>query len=211
MHLTKKQSVFLSTVIVAVFFVGAILLIPSTKPLPEKAVGTPVEDKDATLVLNGFSRSEVKNGKVKWKIDATRGEFFKDKNILKLIEPNVTVFRDDGEQFNLTSRTAMVHLINNTKVGGVDAEGNVVIVSNKGSRVESERLNYDSATHIITSDTFVHMRSDKFDASGTGFLANTETQEATFKKNVTTTIFPAPRKKIVPHQAVKKEQRRKSK
>lgn len=213
MHLTKKQSVVLSSVIVAVFFLGAIFLIPTSNPLPEQAVGTPTEDKDATLVLNDFTRSEVKGGKKKWQIHAVRGEFFKDKNILKMIEPNVTVYREDGEEFNLTSRSAVVELLGGTKVGNVHAEGNVVIISNKGTRIQSDHLNYDSQAHIVSSDAFVHMKSDKFEASGIGFIANTETQDATFKKNVMTTILPAPRKPKVIAESKdgkeKKERRRK--
>lgn len=70
------------------------------------------------------------------------------------------------------------------KTQDLEAMGNVVVVSQKGVKLETERLRWDNGRRKILSNGFVKLSTEKKVVTGTGFESDQALEHWRIKKNI---------------------------
>ena len=74
-----------------------------------------------------------------------------------------------GEQQAVLTSNQGTH---NSRVGNMEARGNVIVISNEGKRLESPQLKYDPNRNEISSDSAFTLTEGERVTKGVGFVSN---------------------------------------
>jgi len=103
----------------------------------------------ADQVLEGFSHYVTNEGVLRSRVEADTAFFYEPTQITQLRNVKVVFFDFKGaESSTLTSQRGIYRW----QDGSMEAIGNVVVVSPDGRRLATERLRYDNATNLISTD-----------------------------------------------------------
>jgi LPS export ABC transporter protein LptC len=205
MYLTKKQSFFIAGGILAAFFIVVFILVrhdgnSRSRPAPQQTGEAPaaslapaatrtIDDTlgSAQFSLKDFQRSATKDGQKSWEVRAALGEYFPDKQALRLTTATLLTFRKNGDVVKMTSQKVTVYL-QGTTITTAEAEGNVTVVFNEKMTVRTERALYDQQKNLVTAPGHASITGELFDISGEGLELNTDKKTAALKHNVKTVI-----------------------
>ena len=120
-HITRKQSFWLGSAILGIFFIISVIAIRSnhntignltnsSQPEPEPTLGFDGQAMNSGVVLKDFHRSEVKDGKTIWEIQGTSGKYIPEKNMAEILSPTLTVSRTADEHIVLVGKRALLYL-----------------------------------------------------------------------------------------------------
>jgi LPS export ABC transporter protein LptC len=82
---------------------------------------------------------------------------------------SATFFTPTGEQDAVLTALRGVH---NSRLGSMEARGNVVVVSRDGERLESPHLKFDPQRNEISSDSAFTLTEGERVTKGIGFVSN---------------------------------------
>ena len=103
----------------------------------------------ADQVLEGFSHYVTNEGVLRSRVEADTAFFYEPSQVTQLRKVKVVFFDFKGaESSTLTSQRGIYRW----QDGSMEAIGNVVVVSPDGRRLATERLRYDNATNLISTD-----------------------------------------------------------
>jgi LPS export ABC transporter protein LptC len=103
-------------------------------------------------------------------VHADTAYMYEDNTRTEMRQVNATFFTQTGTQDGvLTSQQGTY----NTRLGNMEARGNVVVTATDGRKLESPHLKYDPARNEITSDSsFVVTEKSGRKSSGIGFISD---------------------------------------
>jgi LPS export ABC transporter protein LptC len=213
-HLNKKNSRILAAIILAVFFIITVTVIYLNRPkqFPKEAHSfssiskviksqnnaqdSPTPQLNSQFRLNNFHRSQVKNGRTVWNIVAEVGEYFPQSSTIDLVQPLITLFRENGEIVTLKANSAEIKL-NKDELSTAQIKGDVIIkyLASEAAKeakftITGEEAVYDKASGTVISQSAVHLVSERMDVTGSQLYAQVEEQIINIKKNVKTSIKP---------------------
>lgn len=184
MRLSRKQSILASVSILALFFLGVILLRPSSPSLPSAssqnlAPGTPTaepseqEDRPTQaagpdFILDNFKREEVKGGKKIWEVKATRGRYSPSSGRAVLENAEMWLHQKDGGVISLKADKADLRLEGSDGLSAAEFIGNVVIVQDNKTTLKTEQANYDKAKDSVFAPGLVTVVGEKMSLEGIG-------------------------------------------
>jgi LPS export ABC transporter protein LptC len=153
-----------------------------------KAPGVSASDGDSTGVLRPDTRIRgaqifLYDGSVKTTdIRAEYIEKYEKQDSTLAWGLDVYFYNSDGEQAShLTSDSGLVREILNIMI----ANGSVVVVNEEGSRLETEQLNYNGNSEMITTDSFVTIYQPAGDTlRGYGMESDRELKRIRIKRQV---------------------------
>ena len=200
--LTRRQSLSIGIGAIALFFGLGVVMLQNDKPKATKVgsgeaavVDSAEQVQNANLesrfTLQRFHRSEVKNGKKVWEVEADKGQYDPQTNSAKLESATVQLFKDDGI-VTMKAPKAILYL-DGTALKSATASDGVVITYDDKLKIETNSATYDKVNNSVTSDDFVKITSESMEISGTGLSADTITKEFTLKKNIETIIKGRPK------------------
>jgi LPS export ABC transporter protein LptC len=103
----------------------------------------------ADQVLEGFSHFVTNDGVRRSQVEADTAFFYENTQVTELRDVKVVFFDLKGEESStLTSRRGTYRWVD----GSMEANGNVVVVSPDGRRLQTETLRYDNASNTISTD-----------------------------------------------------------
>lgn len=150
-------------------------------PMSETAAGeTPAQESwDSTVILSvrGQNRAKVWAGHILK---------FEESHIIKMDENiQVDFFDDHGNHISvLTAEGGEVNEVSQD----LRAFGNVLVLSEGGSRLKTERLEWHQGSQKIISDTLVTIQSDGEKVSGVGFESDADLKRWQIKERITGTV-----------------------
>lgn len=160
----------------------------TTTPAPGSSAGMSIP-----VVLKEFKRSEVKDGRILWEVEATRGVYLPLQSQADLEQAQLHLHKEDGSSLKLSSQRAKVRF-NGQSLGAVELSGNVQAWRSEQGRtpitMQTERAAYDAAASQVTSDAAVEITGDLFVVTGNGLEADTEKQIIKILSNVHSVITP---------------------
>jgi len=203
MQLTRRQSIFVATGLIGLFFLGLWFLsrrasIPLTPPRNLGAT-TPVPTPQTTapgnaqFLLNDFHRSETKDGKKIWEVKAVKGQYFPDKQMAEVFDADVWMFRDNGETIFLKAPEATLGFDGSALNKAVFPD-TVRVVYNDKVTLDTSAATYDKALNMVSSDTQVTVVSELMELTGARFTADLTQNKIVFSGGVNTIIKPQPKK-----------------
>jgi LPS export ABC transporter protein LptC len=152
---------------------------------------TDVEDMAQTAESTGDSLpdqilidSEItdsRDGSRSWVLNSSRSERWKDVDDAQLYDVDMDFYKADTLHSTLTSERGRANL----KTQDLFAWGNVVIVTKDGRRLETEELNYDDGTGLISNDVFNRFTKGQDVMTGVGMEATPDLNNFELKSDVT--------------------------
>lgn len=97
---------------------------------------------------------------------------------------NVVANSYGDRQMNVTAENGTVDQIN----GRMQLENDVVIISDDGSKLMSDYIEWDKEKDMVMSDEEVYIKNDTFSATGTGMTAQPGLKSAQLEKDVTVRV-----------------------
>ena len=163
---SRHWPAILLVVVVVVLAVVVVLNFQAKTPTTESAD----EEVAADLSLGQFEYTETRQGRKQWTIVADSAGYHKEQARTRIANPRVTFFSqesDSGDIF-LSARHGEV----NTETRELEVWGDVLVESAAGYTLKGERLFYDDARRLITSQAPVRILFDGFDVAGRGLRLN---------------------------------------
>ena len=140
--------------------------------------------KGPQLVINKFSIISTNAGKTEWIFYARKAVVYEDKNSVEADEIIIDFFHDKQEKevsSHLIAKKGNV----NTRTNNMEAEGNVVLSSENGNRLFTEKVRWISSTQKFFTEEEVRVeKKDSSVISGVGMEADLNLDNIKILKDV---------------------------
>lgn len=211
MRFSRKQSIVASVAILFLFFLGVALLRPQSKntiPTDSLQPSEPQESPQlhATsdsgvaasnsaplgsgpdFILDNFKREEVKAGKKIWEVKASRGRYNPSAGRAMLENAEMLLHQKGGGIVSLKANNANLTLEGSEGLSAAEFSGNVVIVQDNKTTLETELATYDKAKDTIVAPDFVKVSGDKMYLEGIGMEVLVTSKDIRLLKQTKTII-----------------------
>ncbi len=139
-----------------------------------------VKKEKQTPTMERFTYTSEKDGKVEWSLTSTSGTRSGDGDLINLEGIDLVFYSSDGSRNTLKAKTGSFV----AKDSRVRLDGNIVLLSDKGLRLEADTLDYLVSKRVIETETSVSVHGDKFDIKGTGLKMDIDSGDFEFKSSV---------------------------
>ena len=113
------------------------------------AQGSSDQNEAGSLVrIRDFMRSQVKDGVLKWKVEAKEARYFTKDGISQLTNPSVRIYRPDGSIVHLQSSAAKL-VLNNGELVRAEFEGSLRLALSNQLALSAEQGIYRGKTNIL--------------------------------------------------------------
>lgn len=153
-------------------------LVKSLSPDTEKEQ---VTEQVKSFSISGFSDS----GEKTWEMEGKSANIFSD--IIDLFDINADSYGDDVK-VNLKADEGVFDRTSND----IELKKNVVILTDEGTRLTTDVLNWEAAKELVHTDEYVFIQRDDMDIAGTGASAKPDLKIAQLDKDVTVDIKDPP-------------------
>ncbi len=192
---------------IVLFFSTAAILVRGRAAIPVKIIDTdsptalsPVPTVSASaanadsipkteVVLNKFHRSEVKDGKKLWEVEALQGRYLAESASIDLDQAKLWVYQKSGETVSLDASKARLFLEGQELVRA-ETSGGVRVDRDGKITVTTEAATYVRRENIVQAPGFVQIKSDTVDVSGTGLEVQLDTKEIRLSSGVSSIVQP---------------------
>ncbi|HKT59887.1 MAG TPA: LPS export ABC transporter periplasmic protein LptC [Gemmatimonadales bacterium] len=128
----------------------AIVLVLACEDPGAKPVTTVQATDSADQVLEGFSHWVSKDGIRRSEVQADTAYFYENTQVTQLRNVRVVFYDLNGKESSTLTAKAGTY---RWQDGSMQANGNVVVVSPDGRKLQSDTLKYDNATNTISTNT----------------------------------------------------------
>lgn len=138
---------------------------------------------DAALSINQFRHTATREGRTEWILKAASAEYFTESQV-RLNDLTLTFFpADDQPETRLEAKKGRLDL----KTQDMDISGRI-IAENRRYRLETETLHYSHDSHIISTQTPVHIEGEAVALEADTMSYNLKTGEMICQGNVKGTL-----------------------
>jgi LPS export ABC transporter protein LptC len=124
----------------------------------------------ADQVMFGVTLYLTDGGIRRAEVHADTAYMYEENTRTELRKVNATFFKPSGEQDGVLTSLEATY---NTRLGNMEARGNVIVTAADGRKLESPHLRYEPSRNEITSDsTFLATYTDGRTLSGVGFVSD---------------------------------------
>jgi LPS export ABC transporter protein LptC len=169
----------------AVFALLAVALIAAGvywggQPKENQHPALKIIDDKVDLFIRDVHYTEVGESGNRLEINADSATFFKKENQARFDRVRMKLIQPDGKVYELSADRGSLK----TDVKDVEIEGNVMIVSNRGDRFTTGRLQYSDKEKKISTEDVVTFQNPRFDVTGNGLVFLLKSEHVTIAKNV---------------------------
>jgi LPS export ABC transporter protein LptC len=178
----KRYFWFLGAAALLIGLLALGLLKSTPPPTSPETVSQGENSPDA--VIEKFHLVSTVQGKKRW-------EFYAD--VARLYQNQKEAYSDNiyaqyYKKDKLTSTLTADHAIVNTDTNATEAQGHVELIVENGSKLETDKLNWDPDTDIIKTEGWVHVYKGEDDITAVGMVADTQLNNIHFTKDVQTKV-----------------------
>ena len=145
------------------------------------------------LALEDLHYTQNEDGKRSWTLDASKAEYLRDSNLVKLDAVKLT-FYNAGDFGEVELQADNGELLQETNQ--VDIWGDVIITTGRGEQMFTERLHYDDSLKQISTAEAVKIVTSQVDMTGIGMEVSIDDGRFLLKKQVHAILYPVGREKI---------------
>jgi LPS export ABC transporter protein LptC len=178
----KRYFWLLGAAVAAILILVLGLFKNNPPPTSPETVSEGTNSPDA--IIEKFHLVSTVEGRKRW-------EFFSD--VARLYQNRKEAYSDNiyaqyYKKDKLISTLTADNAIVNTETNATQAEGHVELIVENGSKLETDKLNWDPATDQIKTDGPVHVFKGMDDITAVGMVADTELNNIRFNKDVRTQV-----------------------
>ncbi|MFK5926523.1 MAG: LPS export ABC transporter periplasmic protein LptC [Desulfuromusa sp.] len=152
---------------------------------PEEILSMLPEDID--LALRDLHYTQNEEGQRRWTLDADKAEYQRDSDLAKL-EAVKLLFYDAGDFGKVDLRADQGQLAQKTRQ--IDVWGNVILKTERGEQLFTERLHYDDQLHQLSTAAPIRFLSPQLELTGTGLQIDIQQGRMLVKNNVWMLLNP---------------------
>ncbi|KPJ53946.1 hypothetical protein AMJ39_02380 [candidate division TA06 bacterium DG_24] len=142
----------------------------------EATAGTPIPDH----VIEGFVLVETVSGERRWVLAAERAISYEDANEIYTFDVTIDFYDEEGEHY---SRLTAARGTYDSITSDMEAIGEVVVTSDRGAVLETERLRWSNSEARITSNGPVRITKDDAVLTGRGFESDPSLEHISIKED----------------------------
>lgn len=132
-------------------------------------------------VVSQFTLTETVNGELRWKLTAATASTYRNVGVIRASGVAIDFFGEDGEPYShLVAREGEIR----TATNDMAARGDVVITTQRGTRVETQSLRFLNRQQRIVSDDRVTVRRGGDVLTGIGFESDPSLEHFEFRQQV---------------------------
>ena len=135
-------------------------------------------------IIEKFHLVSTVQGQKRWSLDADSARFYQNQKEAYADVIYAQYYKKDKLVSTLTSDKAII----NTETNATQAIGHVELIVENGSKLETDKLNWDPATDLIRTDSRVHIYKGMDDITAIGLVADTQLDNIRFMKDVHTQV-----------------------
>lgn len=177
MRAVRRITIFLILALIigwsfkVLFFDGSSWDITGT--VAKKKVTAPMTEEIRSFSLSGFSES----GKKTWQVEGKTANILSESIALSEVDADIY-----GEKVkaNITSDSGMF----DRKTNDIELIGNVVMVTDEGTRLTTDKMAWQAQQELITTDEHVLIERSDMDIDGTGASARPNLKVAQLNKDI---------------------------
>ncbi len=172
-------------ILLAVAALGTVVWQQLQQPQPEKILGMLPDEID--LALENLHYTQNEEGRKRWTLDADKAEYQRDSSQVTLSKVKLSFFQ--AGQFGNIELTADQGLLEQV-TRQVDVWGDVVLTSDNGEQLFTERLHYDDQTRRLSTEEPIRFLSPQSELTGTGLQIDIDQGRLLVKDNVWVLLHP---------------------
>ncbi|MBI5903149.1 MAG: LPS export ABC transporter periplasmic protein LptC [Deltaproteobacteria bacterium] len=138
------------------------------------------EDKKVGVKVDKVHYAGTKSGRMEWELDADSAVRSRDGSVTVLESVRLKFYPKTGGPSTLKAREGRF----SESTGEVEAIGSVVVETDDGYRLTTERLKYMMKTKELTTKDHVEITSKSIDLAGDGLFATIDDGKFRLSKNV---------------------------
>ena len=142
--------------------------------------GLKIIDDEVDLYIKDVHYTEVGESGNRLEINADSATFLKKENQARFDRIRMKLIQPDGKVYELTADRGKLK----TDLKDVEIEGNVLIVSNRGDRFTTGRLEYSDKERKISTEDVVTFHNPRFEVTGKGMIILLKSDQVTLARNV---------------------------
>jgi LPS export ABC transporter protein LptC len=178
-----KRYFWLLGVAVAIIIVLALGLFKNNStPTTPETMSEGANSPDATI--EKFHLVSTVQGKKRWEFYSDVARLYQNQKQSYSDNIYAQYYKKDKLVSTLTADSAIV----NTETNATQAVGHVELIVENGSKLETDKLNWDPATDLIKTDDLVHVFKGMDDITAVGLVADTQLNNIRFNKDVRTQV-----------------------
>ncbi len=150
-------------------WLGAAILLPGCSPGDEARPAREPEPGESGQVVSDLRLRETSERGLEWVLDARRARSLTGASAARLESLRVAFYQGGPEiRSTLVADSGRV----DSKRGLLVAQGNVVVVTPEGNRLETEELTWDRMNARVSSEQFVRLSRGEDVLTGIGFTSD---------------------------------------
>lgn len=169
---------FLWLIIVLAIFVVFSCGTEDSKPSDQTDVELP--EKLPDQIITQFRLTETVEGEKKWELLARSASIYEEEKEIVVDSVYIDFYKNGEHYSTLTADKGIIY----QKTNNMEAIGNVVIITDKGETLETEKIEWDSKYNRIFSDKFVKLTKGNDVLTGVGFETDPNLNRVKIKENV---------------------------
>ena len=150
----------------------------------EQKPGLKVIDDQVDLYIKDVHYTEVGDSGNRLEINADSATFLKKENQARFDRVRMKLILPDGKTYELSADRGLLR----TDLKNVEIEGNVVILSNRGDRLTTDRLFYSDGEKKIHTPDAVTLTNPRFDVQGRGMTLLLKSEHVSLSGPVTARV-----------------------
>ena len=140
--------------------------------------------KSPDAVIEKFHLISTVQGEKHWELYSTSAQLFQTQKQAYADNIYAQYFKKNRMVSTLTADKAVI----NTETNETRVEGHIELITENGSKLETEKLNWDPDTDEIKTEARVHIYKGSDDITAVGMVADTQLNNVRFMKDVHTKV-----------------------
>src|SRR5580692_1420290 len=178
----KRYFWLLGAAVVAIVVLALGLFKSNPAPTSPETVSEGANSPDA--VIEKFHLVSTVGGQKRWEYFSDRARLYQNQKQAYSDNIYAQYYKKDKLVSTLTADSAIV----NTETNATQAVGHVELIVENGSKLETDKLNWDPETDQIKTDGLVHVFKGMDDITAVGLVADTQLNNIRFNKEVRTQV-----------------------
>lgn len=180
----RRLLIFL--ILISVVTLGFVVWRHLQQPSPEEIFSMLPEEID--LALEDLHYTQNEDGRRRWTLDADKAEYQRDSSQAKLENVHL-LFYEMGQFGNIELQADQGQL--EQEMRQVDVWGNVIVTTERGEQLFTERLHYDDQLRRLSTEDPIRFFSSQLELTGIGLQIDIDQGRLLVKENVRMLLNPA--------------------
>jgi len=182
LHHRKKVVLISASCVIVVALISGFWLLMRGPQNTDSDVRLKIIPEDVDVQIKDIHLTEVGDPDLTWELKADTARYVKKDSLAYFDRVRIKLIRADGKTVTLTGKEGILH----TDTRDAEVKGSVIVVSNNGDIVETERLFYSHSERRIFTEPNqkIELRNPRMVITGTGMSLTLADQRVTLMSGV---------------------------